>query len=330
MRIARIHKILAVLVLFSMAAGTGARAELLRDRDESLKVEQEQFSEEFSWWPTDATPSPVEDPVTGGYWWWPTKPGKIGPPWGNRGYCYVKKIIFDIDEDSLPPAKHNEPRKSLLIKKAIRNVKIYFNFNSATLRDDAVPILDDVLGALKRNPQADILITGNCDVRGSEEYNNKLGSRRGETVKQYMIDNGIKKERIRILSRGKLDAVARITDLLGMQKDRNAQFMVAEVEEVMIPYNGPEAEYADGGLVLEGARSAGEGKYIMEETQTIESKISVTTKEYTIKKNDTLWSIAQRELGSGHRWKYLYEVNKDRVKGPNKLKVGTKIIIPVE
>jgi nucleoid-associated protein YgaU len=35
-------------------------------------------------------------------------------------------------------------------------------------------------------------------------------------------------------------------------------------------------------------------------------------------------------LGNGNRWKYLYEMNKDVIKNPNKLKTGTKIIIPVE
>lgn len=61
-----------------------------------------------------------------------------------------------------------------------------------------------------------------------------------------MLDNNIPKDRIRIISRGKLDAVAPLTDLVGMQKDRNAHFVIAEVEEVMLPYPGepdiPEAK----------------------------------------------------------------------------------------
>jgi nucleoid-associated protein YgaU len=43
-----------------------------------------------------------------------------------------------------------------------------------------------------------------------------------------------------------------------------------------------------------------------------------------------LWKIAAKELGGGHRWKYLYELNKDKIKNPNKLKPGTKITIPIE
>ena len=62
----------------------------------------------------------------------------------------------------------------------------------------------------------------------------------------------------------------------------------------------------------------------------METEVKVSTKEYVIQKNDSLWNIAKRELGSGHRWKYLYEINKDKIKDPNKLKAGVKIIIPVE
>jgi len=291
------------------------------DKEESRKKEMEQFQKKFEWWPTDAKPAPVKDPEKSGYWWWPTKPGKIGPLWGNRGWVYVYKIIFDYKEEELPPPKAEEPRPSLLIRKIIRNVKIYFDLDKSDLREDAVKVLRKAVETLKRNPESSILITGNCDVRGSESYNLKLGKRRGETVKQFMLDNGIPEERIRIISRGKLDAIAPVTDIMGMQKDRNAQFMIAEVQEVMIPYPGP------GGIE---AKPIEEGKYLVEEKESVESAVKVSTREYVVQKGDTLSEIAAKEYGGAHRWKYLYELNKSKIKNPNKLEVGQKIIIPIE
>ncbi|MDD5156415.1 MAG: OmpA family protein, partial [Candidatus Omnitrophica bacterium] len=240
-----------------------------------------------------------------------------------RGYCYVRKIIFDYKEDELPPAKPEEPRPSLLIKKIIKNVKIYFDYDKAKLREDVIPVLEEALNSLKKNPQASILITGNCDIRGSEKYNEKLGRRRAEAVEKFMLDNGMPQERIKIISRGKLNAIAPITDLVGMQKDRNAQFMVAEVEEVMIPYEG-QAQGLPAEAKLE------EGKYVEEKEEVLETPIKVSTKEYVVKKGDTLSRIAQEQYGKPYRWKYLYELNKDKIKNPNKLKVGQKIVIPVE
>ena len=283
------------------------------------KAEIDELQKKFHWWPTDAKPNPVKD-ERGGYWWWPKEKGTQGPLWGNRGYIYVYKIIFDYKE-GLPEPKQNEMRASLLVKKIHKNVKIYFDFDKSDIRADAVSILEDAVNILNKNPQTDILITGNCDIRGSEKYNEKLGLRRGEVIKKFMVDKGIPEDRIRIVSRGKLDAIAHVTDLMGMAKDRNAQFMVAEVEEINIPY---------AGKMPENAKPAEEGKYVEEKEEKSESQVKVSTKEYTIKKDDSLWKIAEKEMGSGHRWKYLYELNKDRIKNPKKLKAGTVIIIPVE
>jgi len=285
------------------------------------KQELEELQKRFEWWPTDAIPGPVKDEERSGYWWWPEIPGEIRP-WGNRGYVYVYKIIFDYKEEELPPPKPQEPRPSLLIKKIIKNVKVYFDFDKSDLREDHFPILKNAVRVLEKNPEADILITGNCDMRGSEAYNLTLGKNRADAVKKFMIDKGIPEERIRIISRGKLDAVAPLTDLEGLQKDRNAHFVIAEVQEIMIPYPGKPKEI--------GLKSVEEGKFLVEKEVKVESEVKVSTKEYTIKKDDTLWKIAKEYLGSGHRWKYLYEFNKDRIKNPSKLLEGTKILIPIE
>src|SRR3989338_4316189 len=231
--------ILVIVILFAFVNAGSAESKQAKEirREKELK----ELQKRFEWWPTDANPGPVKDPERGGYWWWPTEPGKARP-WGNRGYIYVYKIIFDYKEEELPPAKPQELRPSLLIKKIIKNVKIYFDYDKASLRDDARKILTNAVGTLKRNAETSILVTGNCDRRGSEAYNEKLGRHRGEAVKRFMLDNGIAEDRIKIISRGKLDAVAPITDLMGMQRDRNAQFMIAEVEEVMLPYPGETQE----------------------------------------------------------------------------------------
>ncbi|MDD4908231.1 MAG: OmpA family protein [Candidatus Omnitrophica bacterium] len=291
------------------------------NREETKKQEMDDLQKRFEWWPTDAQPAPVKDTQRGGYWWWPSQPGQARP-WGNRGYVYVYKIIYDYKAEELPPPQPQELRASLLVKKILKNVKVYFDYNKSALRDDTVKILTDAAGTLRRNPETDILITGNCDRRGSESYNEKLGRRRAEAVEKFMLESGLDAERIRIVSRGKLDAIAPVTDLVGMQKDRNAQFMIAEVEEVMIP--------APGEPDIPEARKIEEGKYLVEEETKVEGEVKVSTREYVVKKGDSLWKIAKAQLGDGRRWKYLYELNKDRIKNPDKLKAGTRIIIPVE
>lgn len=314
-------KIILMIIGIAFVASFAMAADVM-DKEEAKKLQQQEFQKKFDWWPTDATPGPIEDKGQGGYWWWPTQPGpKSGKVWGNRGWVYVRKIIFDYQEEELPPPQPQELRPSLLIRKIIKNVKVYFDYDKSEIRDDTASVLEAAVGTLRRSPECSILITGNCDARGTEKYNEKLGKNRGASVKEFMLNRGVPEEKIKIVSRGKLDAIAPVTDLVGMAKDRNAQFMIAEVEEVMLPYQGE---------VPAEAKAVEEGKYVEEKEEAVEGEIKVSTRDYTIKQGDSLWKIAEKELGGGHRWKYLYNLNKDRIKDPQKLKAGTKIVIPVE
>lgn len=268
----------------------------------------EQIARQFAWWPTDSKPAPVKDEFRSGYWWWPEIPGQARP-WGNRGFIYVRKVIFDYKESS------GEMKPSLVIKRILKNVKVYFDYDKADLREDATDALAKALYTLDKNPETDILVTGNADQRGSENYNLKLGTRRADVVKQYLLDHGLPEERIKILSRGKMDALAPTNDLVGMQLDRNAHFVIAEVEEVMIP--------ASQGSLFED-------KQVIEEQENVEGEVRVSTKDYVIEAGDTLWKIAEREYGDGMQWKRLWEFNKDVIPNADRPKKGTKIRIPIE
>ena len=270
-------------------------------------AQDELMAHKFAWWPTDSKPAPFKDPQRSGYWWWPDVPGEARP-WGNQGFIYVRKIIFDYK------ATEGPMKPSLVIKRIIKNVKVFFDYDKSDLREDAVDALQKALFTMRNNPKADILITGNADVRGSELHNQKLGERRGSAVQDYLTQNGLPEARIRVLSRGKLDALAPTNDIVGMQKDRNAQFVIAEVEEVMIP--------ADKASLFEDRQ--------IEEKQEITGEVRVSTKDYVIQSGDTLWAIAKREYGDGKQWKRIYEFNKDVIANPNRPKKGTRIQIPIE
>jgi len=274
-------------------------ASLERQKKEAMR--QQVLAERFAWWPTDAKPAPYKDPKTGGYWWWPAAPGKL-TPWGNRGYVYLHKIIFD-----------DQGRPHLLVKRIVRNVKIYFNFDKADLREDAYAPIEDAVRILQKEESLTLLLTGNADVRGTEAYNLELAGKRASAVRKAIEAGGISAERVRILSRGKLDAVAPVTDLVGLQKDRNVHFVLAEVEEVKLPESA----------VVPPSN-------VIEEVRHVETPVKVSVKHYIVGKNDTLWDIAQREYGNGAQWRRLYEFNRARIDDPQRLKPGIEIEIPIE
>jgi peptidoglycan-associated lipoprotein len=81
--------------------------------------------------------------------------------------------------------------------------RIFFETNASTLNDQARATLDRQAAWLQRYPAVSIVIAGNCDERGTEEYNLALGQRRANADREYLVARGIGAARIRLISYGK-------------------------------------------------------------------------------------------------------------------------------
>ncbi len=80
---------------------------------------------------------------------------------------------------------------------------VYFDFDKSFIRDDARSVMKANAEWLKANPKVKIRIEGNCDERGTKEYNQALGQRRAASAKKYLMDMGISGKRISLISYGK-------------------------------------------------------------------------------------------------------------------------------
>ena len=81
--------------------------------------------------------------------------------------------------------------------------RVYFDFDRYEIRADAQPILDAQSTWLKRYPAVQVRIEGNCDERGTREYNLALGARRANAVRDYLVAHGLTSDRITTVSYGK-------------------------------------------------------------------------------------------------------------------------------
>jgi len=81
--------------------------------------------------------------------------------------------------------------------------RVYFDYDRYNVRDDAAPLLDAQASWLKRYPAVQVRIEGNCDERGTQEYNLALGARRANAVREYLIAHGVEAARITTVSYGK-------------------------------------------------------------------------------------------------------------------------------
>ena len=79
---------------------------------------------------------------------------------------------------------------------------VYYNFDSSALTPDSRTRLQDNAGYLKSNPKEKAVLEGNCDERGTKEYNFALGERRARAAKDYLKTLGIDSERMDTVSYG--------------------------------------------------------------------------------------------------------------------------------
>lgn len=79
---------------------------------------------------------------------------------------------------------------------------IHFDTDSAAIRSSDKAILNKVANYLDNNPGAKILVAGNCDERGTAEYNRALGQRRAQAARNYLVNKGISSDRISTVSYG--------------------------------------------------------------------------------------------------------------------------------
>ena len=79
---------------------------------------------------------------------------------------------------------------------------LYFAFDSSSLNAAGTATLDAYVGWLKDHGGVSVTIEGNCDERGSREYNLALGQKRADSVKAYLTQHGVSANRIDTVSFG--------------------------------------------------------------------------------------------------------------------------------
>ena len=81
--------------------------------------------------------------------------------------------------------------------------RVYFDYDQYTVRADAEPVLAAQAAWLAKYPSVNIRIEGNADERGTREYNFALGSRRANSIKDFLSGHGVSASRIETVSYGK-------------------------------------------------------------------------------------------------------------------------------
>jgi peptidoglycan-associated lipoprotein len=128
-------------------------------------------------------------------------------------------------EQKADAAKPDETRERAVLAPAGLQ-PVHFDYNKALIEAEAREIMKENAEWLKAHPQAKVRIEGNCDERGTREYNQTLGQRRAASAKKYLTDMGISGQRILLISYGKEKSSCTDSTESCWQKNRRDDFTV--------------------------------------------------------------------------------------------------------
>ena len=103
----------------------------------------------------------------------------------------------------------------------------YFAFDSSNLTPEAIASLNAHIAALK-NTNSNIRLEGHTDERGTREYNLALGERRANSVRDYMVLNGIASYRIETISYGEERPIAYGSGEANWAQNRRVELVVVK------------------------------------------------------------------------------------------------------
>ena len=126
------------------------------------------------------------------------------------------------------PEKKIEPKKEAEPKVALAFQTVYFDFDKYNISSNQRDVLASNARVLEAYPDVKVLIIGNCDERGTIEYNLALGDKRANTVKEYLQNYGINSNRLSTLSYGEEQPADPGHNEVAWAKNRRAEFKIVQ------------------------------------------------------------------------------------------------------
>lgn len=122
-----------------------------------------------------------------------------------------------------PPAPAPPPPPPAMPKYTFEMQMVHFRFDRSDLTAGAKDTLNAVANTLKANAGVNVDVIGHTDWIGTNAYNMKLSQARAETVKKYLIEQGVAADRITVRWRGEEEPIADNNNTAGRAQNRRAE-----------------------------------------------------------------------------------------------------------
>ena len=159
--------------------------------------------------------------------------GKGGVPGDGDATGSDIATAGDLNMDEVPTDALLEDKFDELYAKCtdVEFAPVYFGFDSTVIPQGELGKVDLVAEHLKAKPERVVLVEGNCDERGSNEYNMTLGENRAIIVRNYLVQNGIDGSRIQTRSYGVERPAAEGHDESAWALNRRAEFGIYDTTQ---------------------------------------------------------------------------------------------------
>jgi len=143
---------------------------------------------------------------------------------GLTGYLVCKEEPVPPPPPAPKPEAKPEP-KPVIVEKIVLN-SIQFDFDSAQIKPEYYPVLDESIRVLQTHAANQVIIEGHTCTIGTHDYNMQLATRRANAVKKYLVEKGITAARLSIEAFGPDKPVAENSTKQGRQMNRRVEFQV--------------------------------------------------------------------------------------------------------
>jgi peptidoglycan-associated lipoprotein len=152
------------------------------------------------------------------------------PQPGEPGYEKIYEESMAAKEESLAAQAGMEKGEHEVLegRTSAPLLPIYFDFDKASIREDQRARIEKNAAYLKENSAVKVRIEGNCDERGTSEYNMALGERRALSAKKYLMNLGVHEDRMHTLSYGEEKPLLRGHDEYSWAQNRRDDLVMVK------------------------------------------------------------------------------------------------------
>ena len=140
----------------------------------------------------------------------------------SKGLSQKDDKTNDSNEIKAESNKKNKSGKNEIARKII-----YFDTNNYSLSEEKNNLLkSEILPLIKSDAKIVIIVEGHCDERGSNLYNKKLGKKRAQEIKKFLVKSGMKSTKISVVSYGENKPVDPAHDENAWSKNRRSEIIL--------------------------------------------------------------------------------------------------------